>query len=78
MYCQDNETAWLNWKQLEKEKELFDYVRNLIALRKRLPILHSEKPLLGRDEMSCGAVSYTHLGDHWLDSAFGTRSCVYQ
>ena len=54
VYCQDNETAWLNWKQLEKEKELFDYVRNLIALRKRLPILHSEKPLLGRDEMAVG------------------------
>lgn len=63
VYCQDNETAWLNWKQLEKEKELFDYVRNLIALRKRLPILHSEKPLLGRDEMSCGVPDVSYHGE---------------
>ena len=24
VYCQDNESAWLNWKQVEKVKELLD------------------------------------------------------
>ena len=38
-------------------------MRNLIALRKRLPILHSEKPLLGRDEMSCGVPDVSYHGE---------------
>lgn len=64
VYCQDNETAWLNWKQLEKEAELFQYVKDLIALRKRVTILHSEKPLLGRDEMSCGVPDVSYHGEN--------------
>lgn len=64
VYCQDNETAWLNWKQLEKEEELFTYVKDLIALRKRVAILHSEKPLLGRDEMSCGIPDISYHGEN--------------
>lgn len=63
VYCQDNETAWLNWRQLEKEKELFEYVKHLIALRKRLTILHAEKPLLGRDERSCGVPDVSYHGE---------------
>lgn len=64
VYCQDNETAWLNWKQLEKETELFTYVKDLIALRKRVAILHSKKPLLGRDEMSCGVPDVSYHGEN--------------
>ena len=64
VYCQDNETAWLNWKQLEKEKELFTYVKDLIALRKRVEILHSDKPLLGRDEVSCGVPDVSYHGEN--------------
>lgn len=64
VYCQDNETAWLNWNKLEKEKELFEYVKSLIALRKAHPVLHSEKPLLGRDEMSCGVPDVSYHGEN--------------
>lgn len=63
VYCQDNELAWLNWNKLEKEKELFDYVKALIALRKEHPILHAEKPLLGRDQMSCGVPDVSYHGE---------------
>ena len=64
VYCQDNEIAWLNWKQLEKERELFTYVKHLIMLRKHLTILHSEKPLLGRDQMSCGLPDVSYHGEN--------------
>ncbi len=34
-YCQDNETSWIDWSLLEKNKELFGFVQTLIALRKK-------------------------------------------
>ena len=40
-YCQDNETSWLDWNQLERNRDLFDYVRRLIAFRKAHPVLTS-------------------------------------
>lgn len=26
-YCQDNEISWLNWEQLERNREFFDFTR---------------------------------------------------
>lgn len=42
VYCQDNPIAWLNWKELENHKELFLYVKTLIALRKSCRFLYKE------------------------------------
>lgn len=42
VYCQDNPIAWLNWKELENHKELFLYVKMLIALRKSCRFLYKE------------------------------------
>jgi isoamylase len=33
-YNQDNETTWLDWDRLTTNRELFDFVRGMIALRK--------------------------------------------
>lgn len=33
-YCQDNEVSWLNWDSLEKNKDHFQYMKYVIALRK--------------------------------------------
>jgi glycogen operon protein len=40
-YCQDNELSWLNWDDLEKNKDIFEYVSKLIALRKSHDCLRS-------------------------------------
>jgi glycogen operon protein len=48
-YCQDNETSWIDWSLLEKNKDLFEFVRALIALRKKHPALHVGKFYTGRD-----------------------------
>ena len=40
-YCQDNEISWLDWKKLTENRELFDYVRRLIAFRKAHPVLQA-------------------------------------
>ena len=41
-YCQDNEISWLDWGLLEKNRGLWQFVRDLIALRKKHPVLCQE------------------------------------
>lgn len=64
VYCQDNEISWLDWKQLEKEKVLFEYVRELICLRKKYTLLHSETALLGIDRNSSGVPDISYHGEY--------------
>ena len=40
-YCQDNGISWLDWGMLEKNRDLFDYVRRLIAFRVAHPVLRA-------------------------------------
>ena len=40
-YCQDNEISYLNWEDLDANRDLFVYVQNLIAFRRAHPILRS-------------------------------------
>lgn len=66
VYCQDNPTGWINWKNGTKEKELQEFVRKLITLRKSCKVLWPEKEMLGIDRTGCGVpdVSY-HGKDAW-------------
>lgn len=41
-YCQDNELSWYDWSLAERNCELLRFVRELIALRKRHPVLNTE------------------------------------
>lgn len=63
VYCQDNETAWLDWNDLAREKKLFRYVRSLIALRKKLDILHQGKHLKGLQETNYGIPEISYHGE---------------
>jgi len=38
-YCQDNEISWLDWGMLERNREHFEYVKNLIRLRKEHDVI---------------------------------------
>ena len=40
-YCQDNDVSWLDWTMLEKNRELFEYVKKLIAMRREHPVLRA-------------------------------------
>lgn len=53
-YCQDNQITWLDWKQLQTQKDTYEYVKKLIAFRKEHPILHQKEPLNLFDTLSCG------------------------
>ena len=41
-WCIDSEVTWLNWSSKKKDRELHDYVRELIAFRKAHPVLRAE------------------------------------
>ena len=43
-YNKDNKTNWLNFGEIEANKSLFQYYKNLIKLRKRSPALRKAKP----------------------------------
>jgi isoamylase len=47
-YCQDNEISWLDWNVDDSRRGLLDFVRKLIALRRREPVLRRRQFLHGR------------------------------
>jgi glycogen operon protein len=42
-YCQDNETNWYDWRDLEQHKEIFRFTRGMIAFRRAHSILSKEQ-----------------------------------
>ena len=60
-YCQDNETAWLNWEDLNKNRELYEFFCRLSKLRFSVPVLHPAEEAAMMDTISCG---YPDLSFH--------------
>lgn len=75
-YCQDNQVCWLQWNRLYTNEELFNYTKELIALRKANSILHAKTPLMGMDYISCGFPDISFHGkDAWIpDTSSESRS----
>ena len=63
VYCQDNETAWLNWGRQKSYEDLFRFVKRLIALRKSNPVYHQRQALLGLDRTACGIPDVSYHGE---------------
>lgn len=81
-YCQDNAISWLNWGDLEKQAELFSFVKNAIAFRKEHALLHRSTEYTMVDDLACGYpdLSY-HSEEPWkcryddLTRHFGMLYC---
>jgi isoamylase len=41
-YCQDNETSWFNWEDVERHQGLLRFVRHLVRLNRQHPLLNLE------------------------------------
>jgi isoamylase len=52
-FCQDNEISWYDWRLTEKNAELLQFVKRVIALRRSHPVLSAER-------------FYTDAEIHWL------------
>lgn len=68
-YCQDNEVSWLDWNMLDKNREMFNFFKNMIKFRKSHPVLKdSTEPAL------CGVSPFSKHGnepwnlDHWEEA----------
>ena len=59
-YCQDNETSWLDWNLVEKNSEMFRFVKGLIRFRREQPSVRRKTYLTGQpvDERTIPDVSW--------------------
>lgn len=62
-YCQDNEIAWLDWRNLEKNRDIMEFTASLASLRREHPILRQEKELRIMDYLSCGYPDLSYHGE---------------
>ena len=76
-YCQDNETAWIKWNQTGVGRELFDYTKFMIGMRRAHRILHSRTLLRGIDTLSCGFPDISFHGrEAWRPDTSPASRCV--
>lgn len=61
-YCQDNETTWLNWRNLESHREIFAFVKELSAIRKAHPVLRQDREIRLMDYGACGYPDASYHG----------------
>ena len=72
-YCHDNELNWLDWTLLEKNHDLFKFVKNCIAFRKTHPILR-QSHFLNQDNSGSGHPDITWHGTKAWQPDFSDHS----
>ncbi|MEO1762044.1 MAG: glycogen debranching protein GlgX [Cyanobacteria bacterium J06629_18] len=72
-YCHDNELNWLDWTLLEKNANLFKFVKNCIAFRKAHPILRQSQ-FLNQDTSCSGHPDITWHGIKAWNPDFSNHS----
>ena len=60
-YCQDNEIGWIDWKAMDRNRDILDFVKYLSKLRFSHRVLHEKTPFKLMDYISCG---YPDLSCH--------------
>lgn len=53
-YCHDNELNWLDWNLLQKNADLFQFVKHCIAFRRAHPVLRHREHFRNHDYMGSG------------------------
>ncbi len=62
-YCQDNEISWLNWSNKDTNQDIFEFVKSLIALRKKNTVFHRREQPKIMDTKSCGYPDLSYHGE---------------
>ncbi|MCQ8780754.1 glycogen debranching protein GlgX [Mangrovibrevibacter kandeliae] len=80
-YAQDNEISWLEWDKIKPEgRDLMEFVRKLIAVRRAYPILHRGRFLTGEHNPELDVKDVTWISpagsemtqENWMD---GNAKC---
>ena len=61
-YCQDNEIAWLDWNNLEKNADIFRYFKQMIRFRRQHKVLRYEDHLRHQDYLNLGYPDFSWHG----------------
>ncbi len=71
-YCQDNQVSWLNWELLDKNRDLFEFFKKMIAFRK--------EHICVRKATGTCSLYYPDVSFHgtipWIRQFFGTDRYV--
>lgn len=62
-WCQDNGICWLDWGLEKKNREILEFWKQVVAFRKKHPILHQEHRLCLMDHISCGYPDLSYHGE---------------
>ncbi len=81
-YCIDGPVTWLDWKDLDRNRELYEYVKALSDMRQERKILCRAEELTMMDRDSCGYPDISYHGDNaWrprtepYSRSFGVMYC---
>ncbi|MDS0140419.1 MULTISPECIES: glycogen debranching protein GlgX [unclassified Amycolatopsis] len=84
-YCQDNELSWVDWSQLDHNRELFEFTSAVVDLRHQHPVFRRRRFFAGRpirrgDELR-DIAWFTPSGEEMTDqdweSGFGRTITVF-
>ena len=78
-YCQDNEISWLDWSLARKNKELQEFVKTLLTIRREHPVFTMERDLRETDFIGCGwpEISIHGLTPWQVDYSSYNRMAAY-
>lgn len=62
-YCLDNQITWLNWKDLDRNKDIYDFYKAMLALRSRYRMLHLNKAFVMSDYNNLGVPDLSWHGE---------------
>ncbi len=74
VYCQDNEMSWINWRAGKADVLFLEYIRKLIAFRRRHPVFCQGTELRLTDYLSCGCPDVSYHGKRAWFGNFETGS----
>lgn len=63
-YCQDNEVGWVDWRQKRTNRDLYAFVKGLIAFRKAHGAFHMDREPRLMDYKSCGRPDVSYHGEY--------------
>jgi isoamylase len=75
-YCHDSELAWLDWRLLDQNGDLFQFTQRCIAFRKAHPVLRSASHLTGQDHAGVGIPDVTWHGTEAWNADWSNRSRI--
>ncbi len=84
-YCQDNELAWMDWKDAEKHTELLTFASDVIAFRRAHPVFRRKRFFDGRpthrgtgpEDIAWFTPDGAHMSEEDWEATFGKAITVY-